>query len=235
MRELVFELRYDAGAGAMADVFETFSELTSSSIASCVDRDCCWIVERFVGPTEALDRIKEIRCNNGPKEEMTKTECGATRHPTVLERSSGTLVTHLFVEKLHTCDSVYALAARRLKKGVMIQSRRRGAGHTFRLLVRSEQNVETFYERLQQLLDDRISIRFEHLGDVDQWNYDSLGAVSVPEEQRSTLRAAVECGYYETPREITLDELAETVDLPRSTVSYRLRRAEAELVKGYLS
>ena len=119
MRELVFELRYDAGAGAMADVFETFSELTSSSIASCVDRDCCWIVERFVGPTEALDRIKEIRCNNGPKEEMTKTECGATRHPTVLERSSGTLVTHLFVEKLHTCDSVYALAARRLKKGVM--------------------------------------------------------------------------------------------------------------------
>jgi Predicted DNA binding protein len=152
----------------------------------------------------------------------------------VLERSSGTLVTHLFVEKLHTCDSVYALAARRLKKGVMIQSRRRGGGHTFRLLVRSEQNVETFYERLQQLLDDRISIRFEHLGDVDQWNYDSLGAVSVPEEQRSTLRAAVECGYYETPREITLDELAETVDLPRSTVSYRLRRAEAELVKGYL-
>jgi predicted DNA binding protein len=42
-------------------------------------------------------------------------------------------------------------------------------------------------------------------------------------------------GYYETPIETTLDAVADRLDLPRSTVSYRLRRAEAQLVESYLS
>jgi predicted DNA binding protein len=48
------------------------------------------------------------------------------------------------------------------------------------------------------------------------------------------MAAAVERGYYETPREITVEELAEELDLPRSTLSYRLRRAEAELVRSFV-
>lgn len=235
MRELVFELKYDEGADPLMDVFGTHPELTSTLIASFVDRDCCWIVERFVGPASALDQIESIRCERGgEREETTDTTCEAVRHPTVLERSPSTLVTHLFVESLHTCDSIWALAARRLQPGVVIQSRRHGHHQEFRLLVRSEENVEVFYERFQEHLKDKISAKFGHLGSVDQWAYDSLSGVSLPEEQRSTLRLAVESGYYETPREITLEELAEGMDLPRSTVSYRLRRAEAALTKGYL-
>jgi predicted DNA binding protein len=235
MRELVFELEYEEGAGPLMDIFRDCPELTSTSIASCVDRDCCWIVERFVGPAPELDEIEQIRCNkDGAREETTERECGAKRHPTVLERSPTTLVTHLFVESLHTCDSVYALAARLLEPGVVIQSRRRNNCQEFRILVRSEENVEIFYERFQERLREGISAKFGHLGSVDQWSYDSLATVSLPEEQRSTLRTAAENGYYETPREITLDELAEEMDLPRSTVSYRLRQAEAALTKGYL-
>lgn len=56
----------------------------------------------------------------------------------------------------------------------------------------------------------------------------------MPREQRATLRAAIEHGYYETPREITISELAAVLDVPQSTVSYRLRQAEAQLAKGYL-
>jgi predicted DNA binding protein len=236
MRELVFELTYEPGGGPLMDLLGKSSDLTAGSIASFVDRDCCWIVEQFSGANSSeIDRIKRIRCDDdGPKEEMTHTSCNAVRHPTVLERSSSTLVTYLFVESLHTCNSIYALAARRLAPGVVVQSRRRGYSHEFRLLIRSEENIETFYERIKETLTDEISINFGHVGSVDHWNYDSLASVSLSQEQRSTLHSAVESGYYETPREITLDELSETLDLPRSTVSYRLRRAEAALAKGYL-
>jgi predicted DNA binding protein len=56
----------------------------------------------------------------------------------------------------------------------------------------------------------------------------------VPPAQCEALRAAIEHGYYETPRQIDLSELAAIVDVPRSTLSYRLRRAEARLVKRFV-
>jgi DNA-binding transcriptional ArsR family regulator len=72
------------------------------------------------------------------------------------------------------------------------------------------------------------------LGPAEQLGYDSPGTVSVPEERRETLRAASEHGYYETPRQLTVSELAEVLDVPQSTVSYPIRQAEAQLAKGYL-
>ncbi|ELZ08665.1 helix-turn-helix domain-containing protein, partial [Natrialba aegyptia] len=41
-------------------------------------------------------------------------------------------------------------------------------------------------------------------------------------------------GYYETPRQIDLSELADRLDVPRSTLSYRLRRAEATLASTFV-
>ena len=58
---------------------------------------------------------------------------------------------------------------------------------------------------------------------------------SIRPEQGRVLEVAAQNGYYETPRETTLDELAAELDCPRSTVSYRLRKAEAALVEAYLS
>ncbi|ELY85169.1 bacterio-opsin activator HTH domain-containing protein [Natrialba taiwanensis DSM 12281] len=48
------------------------------------------------------------------------------------------------------------------------------------------------------------------------------------------MQAAVEYGYYETPRQIDLSELADRLDVPRSTLSYRLRRAEATLASTFV-
>ena len=66
-----------------------------------------------------------------------------------------------------------------------------------------------FYERAEENLRDGVSLRMRRLGPVEQVAYDSLATVSVPQEQRQTLRAAIESGYYETPREVTIAELAE--------------------------
>lgn len=54
------------------------------------------------------------------------------------------------------------------------------------------------------------------------------------ERQLSLVRAAVENGYYDTPRRCSLTELAEDVDLAKSTCSETLHRAEEKIVKQFL-
>lgn len=62
---------------------------------------------------------------------------------------------------------------------------------------------------------------------------------SLPDEQLLTARqqrlveAAVEAGYYDTPRECSLTELASTVDIAKSTASETLHRAEEKIVKQF--
>lgn len=53
-------------------------------------------------------------------------------------------------------------------------------------------------------------------------------------KQRELLVAAVERGYYETPRRCTLTELADDVDLAKSTCSETLQRAEEVVVEYFL-
>lgn len=49
------------------------------------------------------------------------------------------------------------------------------------------------------------------------------------DRQREVLTAAVERGYYEVPREVTLEELAESVDVSHQALSECLRRAQENL------
>jgi len=61
------------------------------------------------------------------------------------------------------------------------------------------------------------------------------GTADLSAEQAAALRAAVEHGYYESPREVNVGELADHLDVPRSTLTYRLRRAEEQLAKQYVA
>jgi hypothetical protein len=62
-------------------------------------------------------------------------------------------------------------------------------------------------------------------------------AVETPDlltdQQRRLLVTAVEEGYYDTPRECTLTELAEAVGLAKSTTSVTLHRAEERVIKEF--
>jgi predicted DNA binding protein len=234
MRELTFALEFDTGADWVMDTFMEYPRLSSDSIASCVRRDRLWQVERFVGPTAALERIERCRVNPGePREEVTETECKAERHHEILEQSANTLVVYSFIERLHTCNSVMALAARHLDLGHVFQAQRRDNCHEWRLLMRSDENIDVFYNAVEEHLQDGVTLHIGRLGDVERWNFDSLATVSLSRAERDTLLAAIEHGYYERPREITVTELADHLDVPQSTVSYRLRQAESHLAKGY--
>lgn len=233
MRELTFAIEFDEGVDPFVDAFIEHPQLRSDAIASCVRRDRVWRIERFVGPSDALDEVERHRFDRAAPLMSTTEGCDAERHHECLERSASTFVVYTFVERLHTCNSVTALAARHLDLGHVFQFQRRDNCQEWRLLMRSEANIQVFYDAVEEHLRDGVSLHIGRLGEVNQWNFDSLGSVSLSGKERETLQSAIESGYYETPREITVSELADRLGVPQSTVSYRLRRAESKLAKGY--
>ncbi|WP_254535556.1 helix-turn-helix domain-containing protein [Halomarina litorea] len=54
------------------------------------------------------------------------------------------------------------------------------------------------------------------------------------DRQREILERAVELGYYETPRRVTLSDLAADLGVAKSTLSETLHRAESTLVRRHL-
>ena len=55
------------------------------------------------------------------------------------------------------------------------------------------------------------------------------------DRQRRLVVEAVEAGYYDTPRGSSLTELAERLDIAKSTASETLHRAEEQIVKEYVT
>jgi predicted DNA binding protein len=53
--------------------------------------------------------------------------------------------------------------------------------------------------------------------------------------QQELLGAAIEAGYYDTPRECTLTDLADDLDTAKSTLSETLHRAEETAIKQFAS
>ena len=76
-------------------------------------------------------------------------------------------------------------------------------------------------------LPDRVETTVERVGEFERYRSPD---VSLTERQREVVRTAVDLGYYEMPREATLDDVAAELDVAASTVSDHLRKAEAELM-----
>ena len=63
----------------------------------------------------------------------------------------------------------------------------------------------------------------------------TLDLYELTEKQRQAVTAAVAAGYYEAPREISLGELADRIDISKSALSQRLKAAESKLVTSAFS
>lgn len=61
------------------------------------------------------------------------------------------------------------------------------------------------------------------------------GCRSLTETELNSLRTASEHGYYRTPREATLAELAEEFDVSKTAVSMNIRRGERKLLEAAMS
>jgi hypothetical protein len=235
MREFTFEIEYEPGVDPIADVFIEYPETVARSLDGYVTTEQFWRIERVSGPTNALDRIRDVRFDDAAcGESLTNRDCVATRYHDVLERNETELILYTYLEDIQACESVHTLAGKHLPPGLVFETHRREHRHSWRVLMRSDASVGVLYDEIAARLHDGLSFHMGHLRDADGWQRDPLASVTMPTEQQTALRVAVEGGYYQTPRATTLNDLATDLDIPRSTLSYRLRQAEAQLARRYV-
>ncbi len=85
-------------------------------------------------------------------------------------------------------------------------------------------------QRLRQAYEERgISFHLEGL-----YRLDATGGerYQLTERQREALVAAYEAGYFEVPRNCSLGDVADDLDISKQALSARLRRGEANLVRN---
>jgi predicted DNA binding protein len=97
-----------------------------------------------------------------------------------------------------------------------------------------EYNILVFRrDDLKQIIDD-----LEEFGTVTLGKFTEFRATEespVTERQREIVTKALASGYYEWPREINNQELAETLDISRATMHEHLRKAERKLLLSALT
>lgn len=62
-----------------------------------------------------------------------------------------------------------------------------------------------------------------------------FGQFNVTEKQREILITALDMGYFEIPRDVTLEEVAEAMDITKRAASERIRRGHTNLVNNTLT
>lgn len=102
-------------------------------------------------------------------------------------------------------------------------------GWTFRVLFPEHDAVSTTYDACEEYDIDVDIQQIYHLDDAP-----SLGGFHLTDEQFTTVRTALERGYYKVPRETTLEELAAELDVSHQALSERLRRGHRTLIDNVL-
>jgi len=91
---------------------------------------------------------------------------------------------------------------------------------------------ETISETLRGYEADGISPNLDKLGDYEG-DDDALG--SLTERQREVVEAAYQMGFYEVPRQASVDDVASELRIDDSTVAEHLQRAERNLLTEQLA
>ena len=116
-----------------------------------------------------------------------------------------------------------------LGDGLVFDATQRGPYYEWRVLVPTERNVDAFHRALREDLPEGVSLELRRAGTPEDWlhaNSPQRGT-ELPYEQREAIETARRMGYYEHPRNASLETIAAELELPLTTLRYRLRRAEA--------
>lgn len=236
MREFVITIEYESGIDAVADVFIEHPAALSKSIACSVASDAMWRLDRITGPASAIDRLEHLmldteRCNECPN----RPACLSHREYELLARDTTGCTIYTYRSGIDRCRTLPSLAREYLGDGLLYETERREDRYEWRILMRNDANVGRLYDAMQAELHDELSVNISHLSEPTHWSDEAITAAKLPYEQREALELAVEHGYYQTPRETSLSDLATTVEIPQSTLQYRLQRAESWLAGHFVS
>lgn len=90
-------------------------------------------------------------------------------------------------------------------------------------------HVQAFVATCREEYDTDVEVLAVHRPDKGGIVVDSL-----TERQEEAVRKALDAGYYEVPRKVSLTELAKEMELSPSSLSELLRRGERCILSGYL-
>jgi len=233
MRELVFTLTYEPGCNAVAEALADHPGASIRSLSLHATPESLWRVDHAAGLPEALAAIEEAFLTADYYADCLATDhCGATQRTQVLEHDAETLVLYSYWERTPACASVPHIALNHLGEGALFETRHEDREYTWRI-IHPGGDVRGFFDALEAAVEDCATIEIGRLTEVSEPTAEA-GRTELPREQEQALHAAVEHGYYETPRAVDLADLAEVLDVPRSTLAYRLRRAEAHLAEQHI-
>jgi predicted DNA binding protein len=236
MREFVFTITYDEGADRVMDALIDAPEARLTSLLCAMSEDELWRLDQVSGPPDAVQGVRTLLTSDEYVGlSVSDRACDTAKHSDVLSDSSQRSVVYTHFDGVSRCDAVSIIATRYLSGGVLFEVTRHTNSERWRILMQNDEKVGMLYDTIGATLRDGLSFRFDHLEDVTEPPLNPFASLSLPPEQRRVLETAAENGYYETPRATTLDEIATQLDIPRSTVSYRLRRAEAQLIELFLT
>ncbi|MFC6758114.1 helix-turn-helix domain-containing protein [Halomicroarcula sp. GCM10025894] len=218
------------------DLFIETPDARSTTFLCSMGNAQLWQLDRITGPSSVVEQATAL-LTDSTYDQLTISDraCGGRRYSDVLENGSRRSLVYSYFEQLIHCDSIPTITNRYITGALLFEVTRNGNTERWRILMEDEKKVGMLYDTLGSLFQDGLSFHFDHVSDASGPLLALFDSISVRPEQRRVLELAAEKGYYETPRQTTLDELAAELDWPRSTVSYRLRQAEAALVEEYMS
>jgi predicted DNA binding protein len=236
MREFAFTLSYDRGVDPVMDVFMTHESLVAKAVSISVWPGGLWRVDRLSGDREALDAVADAYLDATVCNECAAPHdaCDAARTYEVIAEGSRGQTVYSYHEQVTYCHSIPFLAANQLGPGLLFDSERRGDHHEWRVLMRDDSGVGELYDAIDEGLPAGVSISLRGLTTPERWGERTNTVADLPPEQRRAIETAVAMGYYRTPRGAKLADIAARLDVPESTLRYRLRRAEAWLTANFV-
>ena len=236
MREYVFLLEYDYSVHPVRDVFIDHPDVVASTLDISISHDTGWRVERVTGPEHALDELESVYFDEHTDDRTSLSPaCDSTLeyHETldyqVLEREPTARTIYRHENDMRYCSSLGYLALKSLGDGLVFDATQRGPHYKWRVLVPTERNIDAFGRTLREDLPEGVSLTIRRIGTPERWleTERPRSETELSFEQRKAIETARRMGYYDHPRETTMADIAAELDLPMTTLRYRLHRAEA--------
>lgn len=235
MRELTFGLSHEPGTDRLMSTFHDYPGLRMRSLHCGWEDGTYWRLDRADGARDALAALDDAYVDGkGCPDCLVEADAVAERAVEPIERATNRRVYYGYWRLDGGARPLPGLADEYVDPGAVFESTRSEGEHWWRLLLRSDRKVGVFYDTLQAALPAHVRYLVGHLTDADSWAEASATGASLTGKQERVVETASAMGYYERPRGAGQAEIADELGLPRSTVSYRLRRAEAALVDAYV-
>ncbi|ADJ14069.1 helix-turn-helix domain-containing protein [Halalkalicoccus jeotgali] len=110
--------------------------------------------------------------------------------------------------------------------GTVLAAEGRQDGWFLRILFPDRDALSRTYEFCE---DEDLSMDVQRIYNIDQGKQGRFG---LTDEQEETIASAYEHGYYDVPRDVSLSDFAEELDISHQALSERLRRGHKTLVEN---